>query len=434
MKIAIAGYGLEGEENYAYWSRDPSNQLTIVDESLQPKHGLPEGDVATILGEGVFEKLDDFDLVIRTAGLAPYKIKTNGKIWSATNEFFAKCPAKIIGITGTKGKGTTASLIAAIFEAAGKKVWLVGNIGVSAIKILDQIQPDDVVVFEMSSFQLWDIERSPQTAVVLLIEPDHLNVHKGMDDYVHAKGNIRRFQTDDDICIYNPTNEYSRTIATSSDKGRALRYGVQDDGGAYVKDSNFMVDEQIICSVDSLQLIGRHNVENACAAISVAKQWGLDNTSIEKGLLNFKGLPHRLEFIRNVNGVDYYNDSFSSAPAATVAAVRSFANPEILILGGIDKGGDFNELAEALKQQPNLRDIIIIGEIREKLGDILRDAGVSANINISDAKTMKEIVDHAASRAQNGDVVILSPACASFDMFRDFYDRGEQFRNVVQGL
>jgi UDP-N-acetylmuramoylalanine--D-glutamate ligase len=433
MKIAIAGYGLEGEENYNYWNT-LGNELTVVDERAEPTHELPKDIGATLLGPGSLEKLDGFDLVIRTAGLAPYKIKTDGKIWSATNEFFAKCPAKIIGVTGTKGKGTTSSLIAAIFEAAGKKTWLVGNIGISALNVLKDIQPDDVVVFEMSSFQLWDIERSPHTAVVLLIEADHLNVHQGMEDYVQAKANIRRFQGDDDVCVYHPTNHNSRIVAESSNRGKTLRYGISDDGGVYVQDGNFYITEQIICSVAALQLIGQHNIENACAALSVAKLWGIDNESIEKGLRAFKGLPHRLELIRNYNGVDYYNDSFSSAPAATVAAIKSFTQPEIVILGGIDKGGDFSELMTTIHDKANIKEIIIIGEIKNKLATALREAGVGTKVTISDADTMTEIVNYATSVAIEGDVVLLSPGCASFDMFKDFYDRGEQFRAVVLAL
>ncbi|HWT40521.1 MAG TPA: Mur ligase family protein, partial [Dongiaceae bacterium] len=207
MKIAIAGYGLEGEANYLYWSKDVANELTIVDESTVPSHPLPDG-VSTILGEGAFQKLDGFDMVIRTAGLAPYKIATNGKIWSATNEFFAKCPASIIGVTGSKGKGTTSSLIASMLEKAGKKVWLVGNIGLPALDVLEKIQPDDIVVYELSSFQLWDLEKSPHIAVVLFIEQEHLDVHRSMEEYVEAKGQIAYHQTPQDTLIYNAENSY----------------------------------------------------------------------------------------------------------------------------------------------------------------------------------------------------------------------------------
>jgi UDP-N-acetylmuramoylalanine--D-glutamate ligase len=433
MKIAIAGYGLEGEENYKYWAAEGGHDITIVDESLSPTRVLPDG-VPTMLGEGVFEKLQGFDMVIRTAGLAPYKIKTDGKIWSATNEFFEKTPAKIIGVTGTKGKGTMSSLIAAIFEASGKKVWLVGNNGISAIKLLDQIGSEDIVVFELSSFQLWDLERSPHTAVVGLIEPDHLNVHTSMEDYVNAKGSIRRHQTGGDICIYHPTNHYSHQIATSASEGTIMRYGIPDDGGVYERDGEFQQNGDIICPTGLLQLIGQHNIENACAAITVARAHGLSIDAIEDGLRNFKGLPHRLEYVRKFNEVDYYNDSFSSAPPASVAAVKSFTQPEIVIFGGIDKSNDFSILINTIRDMSNVKEIILIGEIRHKLAQQFSDAGVSAKTTVLDATTMDEIVRYASSVAQPGDVVLLSPGTASFDMFKDFYDRGDQFRNIVNKL
>ncbi len=432
MKIAIAGFRLEGESNYRYWSADPNNEITIVDQQ-QPDRDIPAG-VNTIIGDDAFDKLQDFDLVIRTAGLSPRKIKTNGKIWSGTNEFFAKCPAQIIGVTGTKGKGTTASLIASILEAAGKKVWLLGNIGVPALDSLTEIKADDIVVFELSSFQLWDLERSPHVAVVLLVEPDHLNVHSDFDDYVNAKTNIRRFQKPDDICVFHPTDAYSRKIAESSGNGKAVRYGVPDDGGVYAKDLSFCQNEHIICSTQALQLLGNHNVENACAAITVAKAYDVSDADIEVGLRNFKSLPHRIEFIREVDGVKYYNDSFSSAPTASVAAVKSFAQPEILILGGIDKGADFSVLIDTIKLQGNIKSVIIMGEIRHKLAKIFENAELDTHIEVTDSHELRPVVELAKSFAEPGDAVLLSPGCASFDMFKDFYDRGDQFRDIVNSL
>jgi UDP-N-acetylmuramoylalanine--D-glutamate ligase len=435
MKIAIAGYGVEGEENYAYWSADPANEITIVDEKEVPAKPLPQG-AAALLGPGVFERLEGFDLVIRTASLPPRNIKTDGKVWSATNEFYAKCPAPIIGITGTKGKGTTSSIIAALFEAAGGKVWLVGNIGIAAISVLDQIQAGDVVVFEMSSFQLWDIERSPQTAVVLLIEPDHLNVHAGMEDYVHAKGGITRHQTQEDICVYHPTNTYSKQVADESAATRKERYATQDGNGVYVADGMFRTHERVICSTDALHLRGEHNKENACAAITVALAHGLSDEVIERGLRHFEGLPHRLEYVRTIGGVDYYNDSYSSAPAATVAAINSFETPEIVVVGGVDKGFDLANFAHILLARTNIKEIVLIGEVRHKLYEFLKakSAASTAAITVFDGTTMPEIVRYLQTQAAAGDTVIFSPGCASFDMFKDFSDRGTQFRNEVLGL
>lgn len=432
MKIAIAGYGVEGQENYAYWAADPQNQLTIVDER-ETLSDYPEG-ASTLLGENALSNLDGFDLVVRTAGLAPYKIKTDGKVWSATNEFFAKCPAPIIGVTGTKGKGTTASLIESLFAADGRKTWLVGNIGIAALSVLPRIQPADCVVYELSSFQLWDVEKSPHTSVVLMVEPDHLNVHTSMDDYVEAKAGITRHQTADDICVFHPTNPESRRIADESGAGIVRRYGIADDGAVYVEDGQFRTSERVICPVDALQLRGDHNKENACAAISVALLYGLSSESIERGLRSFKGLPHRLEHVRALEGVEYYNDSFSSAPAATVAAVRSFENPEIIIIGGTDKGADFSGLIGELSARQNIKEVVVIGQMRHALYEKLAESGLSEKSTVFDGQTMTEIVAHVASRAESGDVVILSPGCASFDMFKNFYDRGDQFRTEVNKL
>ena len=240
MKIAIAGYGLEGESNYRYFSADPSNDITIIDER-QPI-AVPDG-AKTIIGEDAFKNLKGFDLVVRTAGLAPRKIKTDGKVWSATNEFFQKCPASIIGVTGSKGKGTTASLIASILEAAGRKVWLVGNIGLPSLDILSQVSSDDLVVYELSSFQLWDLKRSPHTAVVLFIEQEHLDVHFDMQDYVNAKSNIARHQTNQDYLVYNGANQYSASIADTSEATKAAYPSVLS---AHVDNKSFYYGEQKI--------------------------------------------------------------------------------------------------------------------------------------------------------------------------------------------
>ena len=431
MKIAIAGYGLEGQASYRYYTQDPSNEITIFDQN--PDFKGPDG-VKAVVGHNAFENLQGYDLVLRTPAIAPNLIHTDGKIWSGTNEFFVASPATIVGVTGTKGKGTTSSMIVSILEAAGRKVWLLGNIGTAALDLLPEIKADDIVVYELSSFQLWDIQSSPHIAVVLPIEPDHLNIHYDMEDYVAAKGGIRRFQKAGDICIYNPFNDYAKQIAELTTEAPKKRYAVSEDGAVYVKDNSFHVGEQIICSTDIMQVPGQHNIENACAAASVALELGIPFQAISEGLMNFKGLPHRIELVRVLNGVEYYNDSFSSAPGASVAAIKSFTNPEIVVLGGIDKGADFSELIKTISEHKNVKELVLIGEIRHKLNDLLSAAGLEAKITVFDGQTMPEIVTYLASQAQTGDAVILSPACASFDMFKDFKDRGDQFRELVNAL
>lgn len=427
MQIAIAGYGIEGRANYEYF-RD-KGAVTIVDENSRLAD-VPLG-IPTITGDGVFERLQDFDMVVRTAGLKPAKITTNGKIWSATNEFFTHCPAPIIGVTGTKGKGTTCSFIASVLRAGGKTVHLVGNIGVPALEILPQVQPDDIVVYELSSFQLWDLERSPQTAVVLMIEPDHLDVHESMEEYVDAKANIRRYQGPHDTCWHHPTNKYAKYIADTTHEGRAVPYNSPGTtGSVYIKDSYFWMNEQEICSTDAVVIPGAHNLENVCAALSAALPFLEGTTMVEAGLRSFTGLPHRLKFIREISGVRYYDDSIATTPGSALAAIRAFAEPKVIILGGHTKGTKYDEVVEQCAAT-NTK-VIAIGSARD---DIVALAQLYHADCISlKATSMFDIVQAASQRAEPGGVVILSPAAASFDMFKNYQDRGDQFIAAVERL
>jgi UDP-N-acetylmuramoylalanine--D-glutamate ligase len=430
MKIAIAGYGLEGKSNYAYFANQ--GDVTIVDER-ETVDDLPDS-VQTILGEGAFEKLADFDLVVRTASLAPGKIKTNGKVWSATNEFFAKCSTDIIGVTGSKGKGTTVSLIASILKAAGKKVSVVGNIGRPALDALEEANQSDVVIYELSSFQLWDIEKSPHIAVVLMIEPDHLDIHASFDEYIAAKANIRKFQSMNDICFYHPTNKYARQIAaTSSWPEQAHRYNDSADSmSVYIKDGTFYIGEQAICSTDAIQLPGAHNLENACAAISAAWLYTQDTRAIEQGLRAFHGLDHRLKFVRELDGRRYYDDSIATTPTSAIAAMQSFGQLKVVILGGSSKGATFEEVAKAAEGN-NVRCAILIGDEATKIEQDFSLTNVPT-INLGSDITMNQIVKAARDQSQEGDVIILSPACASFGMFKSYSDRGDQFIAAVEAL
>ncbi|MCX6728784.1 MAG: UDP-N-acetylmuramoyl-L-alanine--D-glutamate ligase [Candidatus Saccharibacteria bacterium] len=426
MKIAIAGYGQEGEASYKYWSANPDNQITIVDRR-KPDAEVPEG-VPVMIGIDAPEKLQGFDLVIRTPRMRPDMIKTDGKIWSITNEFFAKCPAQIIGVTGSKGKGTTVSLIASILESAGKKVWVVGNIGKPALGILGQIKTEDVVVYELSSFQLWDLEKSPHIAVILFIEQEHLNVHVDMDEYVLAKANITKYQKNDDILVYNQSNQYAKKIAVNS---KANLLGYPDNLSAHVNEGNFCFGEQIICSVNSLGIVGKFNYDNACAAIDAV--WGItnDNKTIESGLKSFKGLPHRLQFVCEVDAVKYYDDSIATIPGAAIAAVNAFDGPKVIILGGSPKGSDFTNLGKELAKQDVKA--ILTGDEAQRIADSCKNAGFN-NFEIMEYISMDKVVSRAKEIASPGGYVILSPACASFDHFKDYGDRGDQFSAAVGRL
>lgn len=415
MKVAIVGYGIEGKASYDYW-HTAGNDVVIADERDQ-LDDLPGGAV-TILGAEAFSRLSDFDLIIRSPGINPRKLPYPDKVWSTTNEFFEKCPATIIGVTGTKGKGTTSSLIASILQAAGRTVHLVGNIGTPALVELPKIRPDDIVVFELSSFQLWDLRKSPHVAVVLSIEADHLDVHDSMEDYVNAKANIVRFQTGDDLVVFNKNNDIAVSIAEQSTAQRV--------------EYPFELSREVVASI---QLPGPHNVENASAAIAAVKEFVDDEVIIRRGLASFTGLPHRIKFVREVEGVRYYDDSYSSAPAASIAALKSFTEPKIIILGGYEKHADFSALAEFIAHDPSVKKALLIGQTKDRIAEAFRSAGISdERFEVVESVDFGSIVSKAASTATSGDVVVLSPACASFDMFKNFTERGNQFVELVNRL
>ena len=414
MKIVIAGFGVEGQSNLRYFrEKFPEADFLVADER-EKVDNLPEN-VAYQTG---FSGLENADLIVRSPSLPPKKIKTSGQIWSSTNEFFANCPATIIGVTGTKGKGTTCSFISSILHAVDKTVHLVGNIGVPALDILPKIEKNDIVVYELSSFQLWDLQKSPHVAVVLMIEPDHLNVHADFNDYLTAKANIAKFQTADDYVVYNSQNEFSSSIADAS--------------LAQKKEYPFVLSDDI---TSAIHLPGKHNIDNACAAILAVKSIlpNVSDDEIKRGLSEFTGLPHRLKFVAEKYGVKYYDDSISTTPGSAIAALKAFAEPKILILGGSDKGADYSELAKEIDRQ-NVRLVIINGANADEIREVLREENVDCEIVQLNMAGMKEVTESAKNKAQSGDVVILSPAAASFDMFKSYSDRGEQFVAAVEEL
>lgn len=409
QRVAIAGYGVEGQVSARYWLQQGAD-VTIADER-DTLDNIPDG-TETILGENAFTRLQDFDLVIRSAGVAPRKITTQGQIWSATNEFFAKCPAPIIGVTGTKGKGTTSSLIASILEAAGKTVHLLGNIGVPALETLPKITPDDIVVYELSSFQLWDLERSPHVAVVLMIEPDHLDVHADFDEYVQAKTHITRFQTADDVVVWCSKNEYSHAIAAQSAATTRYEYPFESD------------------ALEALVLPGVHNRDNASAAIAATREFVTDEAIIRRGLAAFHGLPHRLQLVAEVKGVRYYDDSISTTPGSAIAAVKSFPeNRTFIILGGSDKGASYEQLVAELRHTDTY--VVAIGQTGNAIAELCKKYQIPCTY--IDGR-MDAVIHYLAQNTHENDVVILSPASASFDQYRNYVDRGEQFTAAVQQL
>ncbi len=426
-KVALLGFGIEGRAAWRYF-RDQGADITILSED-QPSD-VPEG-VAIEVGSNIFERAFGYDLVVRSPSIRPDRIKTDGEVTSTTKLFFQNCKAPIIGITASKGKGTIATLIANMLSSAAIKAHLVGNIGIPAIEKLEEIAQDDVVVFELSSFQLWDMTQSPHIAVIGMIEPDHLDVHRDFAEYRAAKANIAKWQHSKDIVVYHPTNPYAHELARFS-PGTLLRYGTRE--GAYIENEQFKLDEQVICGTADVQIPGKHNLENICAAITAAWCYAKNISAFAQAIKEYKGLEHRLEFVRELEGVKYYDDSFSSAPGAAIVAAQAFEAPKVMILGGFDRGIDFQPMIDELVQA-NVKKLLLIGQTAPKLAAFLQKTSIAKDaIEQLGSPDMKTIVRRAHAVAQPGDIVLFSPGCPSFDMFKNFKERGKQFQEEVISL
>ena len=431
MKIALLGFDVEGKASYDYFMA-LGNEIVICDQN--PDIVVPQG-VETHLGEGYLDNLDSFDLLVRTPSLHPRQILEKNpdlvsKITTQTNEFLRVCPSKnVIGVTGTKGKGTTSTLITKMLEAAGKTVYLGGNIGIAPFELLKKgIQPADWVVLELANFQLIDLKTSPHIAVCLMVVAEHLNWHEDIEEYIAAKQQLFIHQGKDDIAIYNADNENSESVADASE-GQQIPYMAAP--GAFVQNDVITIGGQNICKTSELKLLGAHNWQNVCAAVTAVWQVTQDVAAIQSVVTTFSGLEHRLELVREVDGVKYYDDSFGTTPETATVAIQAFTPPKVVILGGSDKGANYNELAKVVASG-NVRQALLIGEQADRVGEALRSAGFSAIT--PGGSSMTEMVANARRIAQDGDVVLLSTACASFGMFKNYKDRGEQFKAAVLAL
>jgi UDP-N-acetylmuramoylalanine--D-glutamate ligase len=443
MKVAIVGYGTEGKASYDYYI-GRGDEVTICDTNA--KLQVPDG-ALTQLGENYLDNLERFDVVVRTAGMHPDVILgknpgVDNKLTTQINEFMRVCPTRnVIGVTGTKGKGTTSTLIAKMLEAAGKQVLLAGNIGEPALSHLDELNESWWVVLELSSFQLLDLQYSPHIAVCLMVVPEHLDWHSDMNEYLTAKSQLFAHQSADDIAIYFAGNENSKEIA-SAGSGRLISFFQAP--GAFVDNDTISIDDQDICKTDELKLQGAHNWQNACAAVTTVWQAGIHNIKPLRSVLTaFAGLPYRLELVREFDGVKYYNDSFGTTPSTAIVAIKAYHEPKVLILGCSDKGTSFEELAQVVARS-NIRQVILIGNttnpdyraVAPDIETLLKAQGFEAIASLvkPGGHSMAEIVSAARAAAQPGDVVLLSTGCASFDMFENYKDRGGQFNQAVQAL
>ncbi|MCC7264019.1 MAG: UDP-N-acetylmuramoyl-L-alanine--D-glutamate ligase [Candidatus Latescibacteria bacterium] len=396
------------------------------------------------LGPDYLAGLADFEVIWRTPGISPLRPElraaqaAGARLESQTRLFVERCPCPLIGVTATKGKGTTSSMLTRILqESRASGLYLGGNIGLPPISFLDALQPTDLVVLELSSFQLQDLEQSPQIAVVVNITQDHLDYHATREEYVEAKRNICRHQGPGEVLVVNqdcPTasgfaHEHPGTVWTFSTIGPVAQGAWVEAGQLWLRRPG--AEGEVVCRVEEIPLRGRHNRENAAAAATAAAAAGASPAQIRAGILGFAGLPHRLERVGEYGGVLYYNDSLATTPDAAVAALQAFEEPVVLIAGGSSKGADFSSLGAQLAAG-RVKAVVLLGEEGERIAQAAVQAGYAGEL-VRGCASMAEAVAQARLRVEPGEVVLLSPACASFGMFANYKDRGEQFKRAACG-
>ena len=411
-------------------------------EALGPlAEELEKGGCRLRLGEDYLQGLDQ-DVIFRTPGMRPdlpeltAAVERGSLLTSEMEVFFEVCPCTKIAVTGSDGKTTTTTIIAELLRAAGKTVHLGGNIGHPLLAETGGMEPEDIAVLELSSFQLMTMTHSPHIAVVTNLAPNHLDVHRDFAEYISAKENIFTHQKAEDIAVFNADNDV--TLEESGRvPGRARLFSRQRE----LEDGVFLRDSAIVCRrggverevlrLSGIKLPGVHNVENYMAAIAAVDGLVPDEI-IRKFAAEFGGVEHRIELVRELNGVRYYNDSIASSPSRTIAGLRSFDQKIILIAGGQDKGIPYDALGPEVNEHVKL--LILCGATAEVIRRAVERAENYSELEIAEVSDYQEAVSLAQSRAKEGDVVMLSPASTSFDRFANFMERGRVFKEIVNAL
>ena len=419
-KILIVGAGIEGKAVLKYLKKYLSNSvIDIVDQKD---------------GESYLAKQKDYDLAVKSPGVKPELITI--PYTTATNIFLSNAKGKVIGITGTKGKSTTSTLIYKMLKEEELDVYFGGNIGKSPLDFIDSLNDSSWTVLEMSSYQLNDLEKSPHIAVVLMIASEHLDYHKTQEAYVNAKRNILRFQTPSDFAIINRDYPVSNKsdVCTVGQIFRVSREREVGNGCFVEKDciwySRDGKKEKII-ETRKIKLLGKHNLENVCAATCASLIAGVSKTNIAKVLEEFKGLEHRLEFVGEKNGISFYNDSLATIPEATIEALETLPDTETLIAGGYDRGLDYSALGQYLNKG-QIKTLILFPPTGSRIWEeVCKVTSEGNRPEKFDVTTMEQAVRIARAETAPHKICLLSPASASFGRFKDYKDRGNQFKKEI---
>jgi len=470
IRVLVVGLAREGTAAARYLVARGA-RVTVTDakpveslaESLAALEGLP---IRLALGGHPEQLLDEADVLVVSPGVPleiPFLARARQRglpLSSETRLFTHLCPAPVVGITGSSGKTTTTALVGEMLKAAGRRTWVGGNIGRPLIEYVQEIGPDDVVVMELSSFQLeffapWPQagtagEResplleptgwSPPVAAVLNVTPNHLDRHGSMEAYVAAKAHILAYQRPGDVAVLNLDDDVCQRIARQTSAG-ALWFSLEDEPeeGSFLRGRQMVLRladrEWIVCDRAELQLLGRHNVANVLAAFALAGAAGAPVEALRQVATSFAGVEHRLELVRRRHGIRWYNDSIATSPERTMAALRAFEAPIVLLAGGRDKHLPWDEMAALARRK--VRHLILFGEAAGNVEAAMkrtRPPEATSETAIHQAGTLESAVALADQLARAGDVVLLSPGGTSFDAYYDFVDRGEHFRRLVQAL
>lgn len=448
-KVAIIGMGVSNLPLLDYFY-DKNAKVTVFDKNTPSDEIMEKINkyrYEVEIGEYNLSRLNGFDIIFRSPSVLPTREElvtaaNKGAIITSEIEMVLKlAPCKIIGVTGTEGKTTTTSIIYEILKSSGKNCFLGGNIGKPIFTEIKNMKPEDIVVLELSSFQLMGMEVSPDISVVTNMYPDHLNIHSSYEEYQQAKKNIFLHQNENGVVILNYDNEITRKFADEVKSNLVYFSSLQKLKNGYVYDRK---DETIkryangksenILKKQEIKLRGIHNYENICAALAATASI-VDEKSQIKAIKEFNGVEHRLEFVRELNGVKYYNDSIGTSPASTIAGLNAFDENIILLAGGSDKGLDYTEIGETIAKK--VRVLLLTGPTAEKIENATKLAMSKSGketVEIIHCKDLQEAVSMANEKAKSGEIVLMSPASASFDAFKNFIERGIKFKEFVNNL
>ncbi len=425
-KILIWGMGREGISTYKLIRRlNPNAELFITDNRCLDISNYTN--TVFIPFDECKHKLNEFDLIFKSPGIAVLDVDVKReKLTSQTEVFFKVYGSQIIGITGTKGKSTTSSLLYHIIKNCDNNTVFVGNIGIPCLDMVDSIDDNTKIVFELSCHQLEFVTGSPHIAVILNTFEEHLDHYGTYEKYVSAKNNIIRFQKENDYAIIN-----KESVSILETPKKYITSSLTDYADIYVRDDHIYVyDKKIDISYADTKLKGEHNLYNIAIAYAICNRiLGISDTDFKKHLLTFTGLPHRLEYVGNFNGIDYYDDSISTACNTAIQAIKTLKNVDTALIGGMDRGIDYTSLVEFLKDS-DVQNIILMGETKNRLFDMMKDSGMTKNIKIS--QDLQDAVGMAKECTQKGKICLLSPAAASYDCFKNFEERGEKFKEYCR--